>query len=158
MLVIGSQSILGTYDEDGLPSAATVSIEADLVFLGARDRRPSDQVNVLIGEGSDFHATHGVYAEGVERGVAILPRGWRRRVVTWHRTDSLPASPRFLERHDLAASKLARGEEKDLRFVGALVDAGLLDPAVVAARVETLEAAAGVVAAARARAAAFRTR
>lgn len=82
VLVIGSQSILGTYAEDRLPAEATASIEADLLFLGARDRSSSDEVNVLIGEGSDFHATHGVSAEGVERGVAILPLGWRRRVVT----------------------------------------------------------------------------
>lgn len=155
ILVIGSQSILGTYAEGALPDEATVSEEADLVFLRATDRTPSDQVNVMIGELSDFHATHGVYAEGVERGVAILPLGWRRRAVTWHREDSRPASPRFLERHDLAASKLARGEEKDLRFVGALVDAGLLDPATVVERVERLEAPSAIVAAARARAVAF---
>lgn len=155
ILVIGSQSILGTYDDALLPEAATMSEEADLVFLRARDRAPSDQVNVMIGELSDFHATHGVYAEGVESGLAILPHGWRRRVVSWHRTDASPASPRFLERHDLAASKLARGEEKDLRFVGSLVDAGLLDPQKVLQRVDQLDASSATIAAARARAIAF---
>ncbi|MGO2035929.1 MAG: hypothetical protein ACTH2U_05570 [Brevibacterium sp.] len=38
VLVIGSQSILGTFDEDGLPAAATASIEADIAFLDDPDR------------------------------------------------------------------------------------------------------------------------
>ncbi|MGP9681352.1 hypothetical protein [Brachybacterium sp. AOP3-A1-3] len=38
VLVIGSQSILGTYDEDELPAAATASIEADIGFLDDPDR------------------------------------------------------------------------------------------------------------------------
>lgn len=33
VLVIGSQSILGTYDEDDLPREATASLEADIAFL-----------------------------------------------------------------------------------------------------------------------------
>ena len=34
VVVIGSQSILGTYSEDELPEAAHASIEADIAFLG----------------------------------------------------------------------------------------------------------------------------
>lgn len=45
-----------------------------------------------------------------------------------------------LEAHDLAASKLAAGREKDFEFVGALVDAGLIDLATLTARVEMLPA------------------
>ncbi len=38
VLVLGSQSILGTYDEDDLPEATTMSIEADLAFLDDDDQ------------------------------------------------------------------------------------------------------------------------
>lgn len=32
---MGSQAILGTYEEDVLPAAATMSMEADVAFLDA---------------------------------------------------------------------------------------------------------------------------
>ena len=35
---MGSQAILGTYDEDDLPPEATASMEADLAFLDDPDR------------------------------------------------------------------------------------------------------------------------
>lgn len=38
------------------------------------------------------------------------------------------AFARCLDPHDLCAAKLVRGEGKDLEFVGALVEADLIDP------------------------------
>ena len=43
VIVVGSQSILGTYREDELPAAATMSIEVDVLPIAAdneRDRTP----------------------------------------------------------------------------------------------------------------------
>lgn len=39
MLIIGSQAILASYDEELLPSAATASIEVDVAFLDDPDER-----------------------------------------------------------------------------------------------------------------------
>lgn len=39
---------------------------------------------------------------------------------------------RCLDPHDLCAAKLVRGEDKDIEFVDALVEAGLIDPASLA--------------------------
>lgn len=39
ILVIGSQAILGTFEEDELPTEATLSIEADLAFFDDLDGR-----------------------------------------------------------------------------------------------------------------------
>ena len=39
MLIIGSQSILGSYDENELPEAAHASIEVDLTFFDDPDHR-----------------------------------------------------------------------------------------------------------------------
>ena len=44
ILVIGSQSILGTYSEDDLPSAAYGSVEADIAFFDDPDQRKADHV------------------------------------------------------------------------------------------------------------------
>lgn len=127
VLVIGSQSILGSYDEDELPPEATASIEADIAFLDDPDREKADQVECIIGELSGFHALNGFYAEGIHVDTAILPEGWLDRLVSWDLLSSAPAEPHFLEPHDLAVSKLAAGRQKDRTFVDALIDTGMLD-------------------------------
>ncbi|MGH3927458.1 MAG: hypothetical protein ACRDTT_32110, partial [Pseudonocardiaceae bacterium] len=81
ILVIGSQSILGTVTEDQLPAESTASIEVDVTFFDDLDDTKSDQVDGAIGELSAFHETHGYYAQGVSITTATLPRGWRARVV-----------------------------------------------------------------------------
>lgn len=117
VLVIGSQSILGAYDEDDLPSAATASMEADIAFLDDPDRAKADEVEGAIGELSTFHQTHGYYAEGVHVETArYLPHGWRTRLISWPLRASEPAEPRFLEPHDLAIAKLGAARDKDRAF------------------------------------------
>jgi hypothetical protein len=127
VLVIGSQSILGSYDEDELPPAATASIEADIAFLDDPDRKKADEVEGAIGEMSTFHQTNGVYAEGVHVETAkYLPPGWRNRLISWQLRSSDPADPHFLEPHDLAIAKLGAARPKDPVFVDALIAAELL--------------------------------
>lgn len=65
MLVLGSQAILGAYDDDELPAAVLMSMEADIAFLSDLDRRKADAVEGAIGEMSTFHETNHVYAEGL---------------------------------------------------------------------------------------------
>jgi hypothetical protein len=138
VLVLGSQSILGTFDEDDLPPEATASQEADIAFLDDPGRNKADGVEGIIGEMSTFHQEHGVYAEGVHIDVATLPDGWKDRLVSWELQSSKPAEPHFLEPHDLAVSKLAAGRQKDHDFVLALTRCGLLDVAVIRKRTSML--------------------
>ena len=114
---------------------ATGSLEADIAFLDDPDRAKADEVEAAIGEMSQFHTEYGVYAEGIHVSTAVLPDGWIDRVVRWDLQSSLPADARFLEPHDLAIAKLAAFRQKDLDFVGALVEAGLLDLGVLRERV-----------------------
>lgn len=128
VLVIGSQSILGSYDEDDLPSPATASMEVDIAFLDDPERRKADDVEGAIGEMSPFHQANGMYAEGVHIDTAAyLPSGWRDRLITWPLQSSKPADPHFLDPYDLAISKVAAGRAKDRAFVDALIRAGVLD-------------------------------
>ncbi|MBS2936961.1 hypothetical protein KDN32_04285 [Nocardioides sp. J2M5] len=138
-VVMGSQAILGTYDEDVLPPAATVSMEADVAFLDDPDRMKADLVTGAIGEESNFHQLRGYYAEGIHVETATLPHGWRERLISW----TVPAGANgpgavasFLEPHDLVVAKLAAFREKDVRFVTALARAGLVDPDVALQRLE----------------------
>jgi hypothetical protein len=135
VLVIGSQSILGAFDEDDLPPAATASIEADIAFLEDPDRTKADEVEAVIGEMSAFHQSFGIYAEGVHVETAVyLPAGWRERLISWPLSSSDPAEPHFLEPHDLAVAKLGAHRQKDLDFVDALLRAEMLDLAVLEQR------------------------
>lgn len=45
ILIIGSQSILGTWDETELPPAAWRSVEADVAFFDDPDNSKSDLVD-----------------------------------------------------------------------------------------------------------------
>ena len=59
ILVIGSQSILGTYWEDQLPEEVFMSVEADLAFFNDPAGAKADRVAGAIGELSEFHAPNG---------------------------------------------------------------------------------------------------
>jgi hypothetical protein len=133
VVVIGSQSILASYPEVTLPDELTVSIEADLLPLGGDD--DADKIDGAIGEGSHFHETFGVYGQGVGVRTAVLPDGWKDRLVPLV-DPSTGAVGWCLDPHDLCASKLIAGREKDLDFVEAavvhrLIDARLVDERLV---------------------------
>jgi hypothetical protein len=56
---IGSQAVLGTFDETLLPEAATLSREADVAFWDDPDNEISDRLDGAIGELSQFDSTYG---------------------------------------------------------------------------------------------------
>jgi len=121
-VIIGSQAILGQFPE--APEKLLVSIKADLFSL--RSQEDSDLVEGCIGEGSPFHQTFGYYAHGVAEETAILPAGWRDRVIPVQNENMGAGTGLCLEVHDLAVSKLVAGREKDLEFVGGLVRHGMV--------------------------------
>ena len=58
---------------------------------------------------------------------AVLPAGWRDRLVRWQSTVTGRATPVFIDKHDLVVSKLVAMREKDVAFASALIEAGLID-------------------------------
>jgi len=111
VLIIGSQAILAEIPEERLPPEATRSAEADLAFLN-EDGTKWAKVDGAIGEMSQFDATFGYYAQGVEVSTAILPAGWRDRLIRWETPNTAPGRGWLLERHDCVASKLAAGRRR----------------------------------------------
>lgn len=131
-VVIGSQAILGHVEKP--PPELVVSIEADIFSL--RSPEDADLIDGSIGELSPFHGTFGYYAHGVGEETAVLPRGWKDRLVMLRTPATGGAAGLFLDVHDLAVSKLAAGREKDLDYVRALLKHKLADPAIVAHRLD----------------------
>jgi hypothetical protein len=138
LLVIGSQSVLATWDERRLPAAAIRSMEVDIASLDG-DETKSDLIDGSIGEGSQFHETFGIYAQGVSLKTAVLPSGWRERLVVLESARTRPGRGLCLEPHDCVTSKLVAGRAKDYEFAAALVKAGLIKLDVLARRVEQLD-------------------
>jgi hypothetical protein len=80
ILVIGSQAILGSFDEDELPREVLVSIEADVAFLNDPEEHKSDAVDGAIGEDSRFHESFGIYGQGVSISTRHTPDGMARAI------------------------------------------------------------------------------
>jgi hypothetical protein len=140
VLVIGSQSILGSHEERALPPEATTSMEADIAFFHDPGDSKADLVDGAIGELSDFHETIGYYAQGVSVTTAILPEGWRDRIVVLDTPGTQPGRGLCLEVHDCVIAKLAAGREKDFAFADALVRGHLVSLDVLADRAAFLDA------------------
>jgi hypothetical protein len=77
IMVVGSQSILGSVPEPSALLAA--SMEADVYPL--QNPELVDLIDGAIGEGSPFHDRFGYYAQGVGPETATLPDGWQQRLV-----------------------------------------------------------------------------
>lgn len=105
-------------------------------------------VDGAIGELSLFHETSSYYAQGVEVSSAVLPEGWRDRVVPVTDASARPARAHCLEPHDLVVSKLVAHRQKDYAFAWALIQAGLVDVNTLLVRAETLPSTHGIARAA----------
>lgn len=138
LLVIGSQSLLGTFSHDELPAEATASLEFDVAVFEDIDSQAADRIDGALGEWSSFHDAHGFYVQGVDVDTAVLPAGWKDRLTRVPVLESPEVEAVCLEPHDTCAAKLARNEERDRTFVRALVGAGLIDPWRLAERVSAI--------------------
>lgn len=134
IIVVGSQSVLGQFP-DAHPDLL-FSAEADVFPKNRSDL--SIQIDGAIGELSPFHQTFGYYAHGVGESTACLPTGWIERMVPIRNDNTGGITGWCLEVHDLAASKLFAGREKDLTFVALLVSERMITLATLRNRCETL--------------------
>lgn len=84
VIVVGSQAILGTYREDELPAAATMSVEVDILPIAADNQetaRLADLIEGVAGELSPFEQLDGYSIDGVDLDTSVLPASWHDRLV-----------------------------------------------------------------------------
>lgn len=134
-IVIGSQAILPSLPpEVEIPPEIERSAEADLVPVQHPDRW--ELIEGTIGEGSPFHETFGYHADGVEESTAILPAGWKDRLIPFRSPLTEGVTGLCLESHDLLISKYCAGRQKDLEFTRAVCGLGIVKESVLLARLE----------------------
>jgi len=134
LLVIGSQALHASV-AGRLPLEALRSVEVDVAALrGDPDGALADLIDGSIGEASMFHETFGYYAQGVVESTAVLPAGWRKRLVRYQRPGTAGVVAWCLEVHDLWISKAIAGRPKDLEFCQALLRRKLVQPRLLRGR------------------------
>jgi len=136
IVVIGSQAILGQFPN--APASMRVSMEADLFPLNHPER--ADLIEGSIGELSPFHETFGYYAEAVGDKTALLPQGWKERLVIVQNENTRGVKGLCLEVHDLLVAKVIAGREKDHAFLRIAVEHQMADAEILFQRLATVEA------------------
>jgi hypothetical protein len=145
IVVIGSQAILGQFPD--APAPMRVSVEADLFPLNHPER--ADLIEGSIGELSPFHETFGYYAQGVGEETAILPQGWKQRLVVVQNQNTRGSKGLCLEVHDLLIAKAIAGRDKDFAFLDEAAKHQMADPKLLFSRLSTVDAAPELVRSAR---------
>ncbi len=138
IVVIGSQALLVGRDD----------IQRDLRFSREIDLYPrsggngptitsetSEEINALFGEGSAFDQTFGFFIDGTDENTASLSPTWNERAVRKSfEVDGQKVTAIAPEPNDLVASKLVRGEPKDLKFTTGCFKSGLVKFDIVGLR------------------------
>jgi hypothetical protein len=110
--IIGSSAILATLPK---PIDAVLYKSRDVDVIPApkdisKTEALADQLDWVLGEGSDFEIEHGYYVQGVTQTTpTYAPHGWEARALPI-RVDRYTGL--CMEAHDLALSKYGAGREK----------------------------------------------
>jgi hypothetical protein len=148
VIVVGSQSILGTFREDQLPAAATMSAEVDILPIADDNdetARLADLIEGVAGEFSPFEELHGFSIDGVDLTTSALPAGWRDRLIKVQNANTAgpDGEPQYagwcLDKEDLCVAKLCAFREKDQNFVAALYRSALVNRETILARLATVD-------------------
>lgn len=90
------------------------------------------EIAAQLGEGSDFHKTHGFYADPITPKLLASPEGWEARLAPI----SFPSGVvgYFMDPNDVAVGKLVRAQENDIQWVSAGLNEGIVNPEIIRQR------------------------
>ena len=126
-VVMGSLAVLGLVNQRTIPDGMIVSVEVDAYPESDPDR--AFEIADDFGLGSDFEQEYGYYFDAVSPALPTFPDGWEQRLIPY----ILPCGTclKFVEPHDAAIAKYARGAPKDLQWIRAGIDASILSIATL---------------------------
>ncbi|MDQ0209471.1 DUF6036 family nucleotidyltransferase [Arthrobacter bambusae] len=140
VIVIGSQSILGSFTEDQLPASITMSDAVDIAPFSDDDAGTlADSIDSALGEWSPFHKEFGFYVQAAERETAVLPEDWEYRLVGVRNEQTRNSTGLCLDPYDLCAAKLIAARPKDHAFVLALIGSSLVDRVRLVDRIRLID-------------------
>ena len=142
VLVIGSQAVHGSLRS--LFPEALRSLEVDVASFDDTGA-DADLIDGTIGELSMFHSTFGYYAQGATEVTAVLPGGWKERLVVHEAPGTSGVRAHCLEIHDLWISKAIAGRNKDREFCRRLQEFRLVDKNELAERLAAVDGLDGAV-------------
>ncbi len=97
----------------------------------------------MLGRDSTFHERFGIYVDGVSPATSKFAPGWLARTIPFVATDPSGAVPDTVawcaHPADLVANKLTVGRDKDMLFCRAVLRQRLVNPAEVAAFVDSID-------------------
>lgn len=133
-VLTGAHSILGAVIDP--PAAMILSMDVNIYSRIDPDRMVEDLASQL-GEDSPFHRQHGIFADPVSPSALSLAENWEQRLLQV----ALPSGCTVwcLDPNDAAVSKYIRGNENDRRWLQAGLEARLLNPATIEARLRTVD-------------------
>ena len=123
VVIIGRQALLGECP-DARPQIMT-SMDAGL--YPAEDPEKAALIDGCIGELLPFHEAFGYYAHGVGPETAVLPSGWKGRLIRVENENTGGTTGWCLSPVDLAVSKLLAGRPKDLEFIRQMARIGVVN-------------------------------
>jgi len=119
-IIVGSQSLHGRHPD----IADEIMRSAEVDIIAGREASRTEWLNA-IGYLSPLHESFGYYADPVDASTAVLPRGWKGRLVPLAPGDTDGVQGLCLDPHDLAIAKYAAGRDKDRIFTRELARRGI---------------------------------
>ena len=151
VVVVGSQALLVLRDDIDRPLRH--SLEFDVFAPNALtwqadnpDLEQSEHLSALVGEGTDFHDTHGFFIDGVDAGTAMLRPDWRSNAIVRMVSDLSGKHIRAVAPHptDLVSAKLHRADPKDIEFASRCLRLGMTTHADVLQAIRATKADAAI--------------
>lgn len=133
-IVFGSQSILGTVAKP--PKRCLASLELDM--YPRSNPQAMGLIIARLGARSAFARKQGFFVDCVSPELAAFPDGWTERLIPFRTRHTEGVTGWCVELHDVAASKIAAGREKDREYVRVLLAEKLIKPFILKDRVATL--------------------
>lgn len=135
VFVVGSSAVFASLPE-ATDEALTATRDVDVALPDGAPIK-GDQIDWVMGEGSDFDTANGYYAQAVGLDTPkFAPKGWmgRTKAVRVGKTTA-----QCMEIHDLALAKYGAGREKDLEFTTALARLGAVRRELLEERLQSVE-------------------
>jgi hypothetical protein len=149
-VLIGSAAVAAWRSE--LPEIMMISRDVDLFAYDAPDAgEVADLLDGALGQASRFDAEFGYYCDGVEPETAVLPDDWRDRAKLYSSPATNSVEALAPEPNDIALSKAVAWRPKDIAWLRAAVEFGIVDVTTMEGRLAQMPARAGDTAALTAR-------